>query len=51
MAAQELEMAATNYAFEAIQMDQQGSRGMAISNYQRAVELLLKLVQLNPSTP
>ncbi len=48
MAAQELERAATNYAFEAIRLDEQGCRGMAISNYQRAVEVLLKLVQLNP---
>jgi len=48
MAAQELERAATNYAFEAIRLDEQGSRGMAISSYQKAVEVLLKLVQLNP---
>lgn len=48
IAAQELERAATNYAFEAIRLDKQGSRGMAISNYQKSVEILLKLVQLNP---
>lgn len=47
-AAEELEKSATNYAYEAIKLDKQGSRGMAITTYQRAVEILLKLVQLHP---
>ncbi len=47
-AAEELEKAATNYACEAIRLDKQGARGMAITTYQRAVETLLKLVQLHP---
>jgi vacuolar protein-sorting-associated protein 4 len=48
-ASQELEKAATNYAIEAIRLDKQGSRGMAITMYQKAIETLLKLVQLYPN--
>jgi SpoVK/Ycf46/Vps4 family AAA+-type ATPase len=47
-ASQELEKAATNYALEAVRLDKQGSRGMAIAMYQRAIEALLKLTQLYP---
>jgi len=47
-ASQELEKSATNYALEAVRLDKQGSRGMAITMYQRAIESLLKLVQLYP---
>jgi len=47
-ASQELEKSATNYALEAIRLDKQGSRGMAITMYQKAIETLLKLVQLYP---
>jgi SpoVK/Ycf46/Vps4 family AAA+-type ATPase len=47
-ASQELEKAATEYAIEAIRLDKQGSRGMAITMYQKAIETLLKLVQLYP---
>ncbi|MGQ9565748.1 MAG: AAA family ATPase [Candidatus Bathyarchaeales archaeon] len=47
-ASQELEKAATNYALEAVRLDKQGSRGMAITLYQKAIESLLKLVQLYP---
>jgi SpoVK/Ycf46/Vps4 family AAA+-type ATPase len=47
-ASQELEKSATNYALEAVRLDKQGSRGMAITLYQRAIESLLKLVQLYP---
>lgn len=47
-ASQELEKCATNYALEAVRLDKQGSRGMAITMYQRAIESLLKLVQLYP---
>ena len=48
-ASQELEKAATSYALEAVRLDKQGSRGMAITMYQKAIETLLKLVQLYPN--
>lgn len=51
MAAEELEAMAARYAKEAMQLDSQGSRGMAIQKYRRAVEILLKLVSLYPNTP
>lgn len=47
-ASQELEKAATSYALEAVRLDKQGARGMAITMYQKAIESLLKLVQLYP---
>ena len=47
-ASQQLEKAATNYASEAVRLDKQGSKGMAITMYQRAIETLLKIVQLYP---
>ena len=47
-ASQELERAATNYASEAVRLDKQGSRGMAITMYQKAIETLLNIVQLYP---
>ncbi len=47
-ASQELEKDATNYALEAVRLDKQGSKGMAISMYQKAIESLLQLVQLYP---
>jgi SpoVK/Ycf46/Vps4 family AAA+-type ATPase len=47
-ASQELEKAATNNALEAVRLDKQGSKGMAITMYQKAIESLLKLVQLYP---
>ena len=47
-APQELEKSATNYALEAVRLDKQHSKGMAITMYQRAIETLLKLVQLYP---
>jgi SpoVK/Ycf46/Vps4 family AAA+-type ATPase len=47
-ASEELEKAATNYALEAVRMDKQGAKGMAITMYQKAIESLLKLVQLYP---
>jgi SpoVK/Ycf46/Vps4 family AAA+-type ATPase len=47
-ASQELEKAATSYALEAVKLDKSGSRGMAITMYQRAIETLLKLTQLYP---
>ncbi len=48
LAPQELENSASKYAAEAIKQDSQGSRGMAIQSYQRAIEALLKLVQIYP---
>jgi SpoVK/Ycf46/Vps4 family AAA+-type ATPase len=47
-ASQQLEKAATNYASEAVRLDKQGSKGMAITMYQKAIETLLKIVQLYP---
>jgi SpoVK/Ycf46/Vps4 family AAA+-type ATPase len=47
-ASQELEKLATNYAIEAVRLDKQGAKGMAITMYQKAIENLLKLVQLYP---
>ncbi|NWG10896.1 AAA family ATPase [Candidatus Bathyarchaeota archaeon] len=47
-ASQELEKAATNYALEAVRLDKQGSKGMAVTMYQKAIESLLNLVQLYP---
>ena len=47
-ASQELEKNATNYALEAVRLDKQGSRGMAITMYQKSIESLLQLVQLYP---
>lgn len=47
-ASQELEKNATAYALEAVRLDKQGSKGMAITMYQKAIESLLKLVQLYP---
>jgi len=48
LAPQELENSASRFAAEAIKLDSQGARGMAISNYQRAIESLTKLIQLYP---
>jgi SpoVK/Ycf46/Vps4 family AAA+-type ATPase len=47
-ASEELEKSATNYALEAVRLDKQGSRGMALTLYQKSIESLLKLVQLYP---
>ncbi len=47
-ASQELEKAATNSALEAVRLDKQGAKGMAITMYQKAIESLLQLVQLYP---
>ena len=48
LAPQELEKSATGHALEAVRLDKQGSKGMAITMYQKAIETLLKLVQLYP---
>ena len=50
MAPQELERSASKYATEAIKYDSQGGRGMAITNYQKAIESLLKLQRLYPDS-
>lgn len=47
-AAKELEGAASRYANEAIRLDSQGARGMAIQMYQKAISTLIKLAQLYP---
>ena len=48
MAPQELENSASKYASDAIRCDSQGIRGMAITNYQKAIDALVKLMQLYP---
>jgi len=48
LAPQELEDSASKFAAEAIKLDSQGSRGMAIQSYQHAIEALVKLVQIYP---
>jgi SpoVK/Ycf46/Vps4 family AAA+-type ATPase len=47
-ASEELEKAAKTYASEAVRLDNQGSRGMAITMYQKAIAALLKIVNLYP---
>lgn len=49
MAVSELESAAIKYASEAIRLDNQGSKGMAITYYQKAIDVLLKIVNLYPN--
>src|SRR5215510_6996630 len=48
LAPTELENCASKYAAEAIRLDSQGSRNNAIQAYQRAIEALVKLVQIYP---
>lgn len=50
MAPQELENSASRYASEAIKCDSQGARGMAITNYQKAIDSLMRLIQLYPGS-
>ena len=50
LAPQELENSASKYASEAIKFDSQGARGMAITHYQHAIDSLVKLVQLYPTS-
>lgn len=47
-APQELENSASKYASSAIRFDSQGVRGMAITNYQNAINTLEKLQKLYP---
>ena len=49
-AGEELEKFAVKYATEATQADQQGAKSIAITQYRRAVEVLLKLCSLYPKT-
>lgn len=49
LAPQELENSASRHASEAIKCDSQGARGMAIANYQKAIDCLVKLMQLYPN--
>jgi SpoVK/Ycf46/Vps4 family AAA+-type ATPase len=49
LAPQELENSASRYASEAIKCDSQGARGMAIANYQKAIDSLVKLMHLYPN--
>lgn len=48
LVSQELEKLAINAANEAIHLDKQGNKDMAISKYQRAAEILKKLCVLHP---
>ncbi len=50
LAPQELENNASKYASEAIKFDSQGARGMAITHYQHAIDALVKLLQLYPTS-
>jgi SpoVK/Ycf46/Vps4 family AAA+-type ATPase len=47
-ASEELEQSATKFALEAVKLDNSGAKGMAITMYQKAIEVLLKLTQLYP---
>ncbi|HXW02515.1 MAG TPA: AAA family ATPase [Candidatus Nitrosotenuis sp.] len=48
LAPQELENNASKYASDAIRLDSQGARGMAVANYQKAIDSLVKLIHLYP---
>jgi SpoVK/Ycf46/Vps4 family AAA+-type ATPase len=50
-ALQELEKYAIKYATEAVNLDKQGAKSLAVSKYQKAVEVLLKICSLYPNTP
>jgi len=50
-ASEELERLAAKYATEAVQQDRRGSRDLAITKYERAMEILTKLSALYPDTP
>jgi len=50
-ASEELEQMAVRFANEAIQFDRQGARSNAVTRYERAVEILLKLCALYPEAP
>lgn len=48
-AAQELEQLALRYAEQAVMLDRQGKKEMAIEAYQKAIDSLLKIVKVNPN--
>ncbi|KAG2477420.1 MAG: Cell division protein C [Nitrosopumilales archaeon] len=50
LAPQQLENSASKYASDAIKFDSQGARGMAITNYQKAIDSLVRLMQLYPAS-
>lgn len=50
LAPQELENSASKYASDAIKFDSQGARGMAIANYQKAIDALVRLMRLYPTS-
>lgn len=50
-ASEELERLAVQYANDAIKFDRQGSAQPAITRYERAIEVLLKLCTLYPEAP
>jgi len=50
LAPQQLENSASKYASDAIKFDSQGARGMAIANYQKAIDSLVRLMQLYPAS-
>ncbi|MEM2150463.1 MAG: AAA family ATPase, partial [Candidatus Bathyarchaeia archaeon] len=48
-AAQELEQLALKYAEQAVMLDRQGKKEMAIEAYQKAIDSLLKIAKINPN--
>jgi SpoVK/Ycf46/Vps4 family AAA+-type ATPase len=50
LAPQALENSASKYASDAIKFDSQGARGMAITNYQKAIDSLVTLMRLYPNS-
>jgi len=50
LAPQQIENTASRYAGEAIKCDSQGARGMAIANYQKAIDALVQLLHLYPNS-
>src|SRR5438876_10763224 len=50
-ASEELESLAVKYAHEAIELERKGSKRIAETKYQRAIEVLLKLCSLYPKAP
>jgi SpoVK/Ycf46/Vps4 family AAA+-type ATPase len=46
-----LENKALDYAVRAVEADKKGLRSLAISNYQKAVEYLIKFIELYPDSP
>jgi len=49
LATEQLEQLALKHATLAIQLERQGSKDMAVNNYQKAVDLLMKICSLNPN--